>query len=105
MVVARRNYRMGARAEAARATGERILDAAIEVFWERPTDQISLEEVARRAGVTKQTVLRRFESKAGLVAAAAERMAAQVDDERKGVAPGDVRGAVEVVVAHYERVG
>jgi AcrR family transcriptional regulator len=98
-----RRYRMTARAEAARATGERILDAAIDVFWERPTDQISLGEVARRAGVTRQTVLRRFESRDGLLAAAADRAVELVRDERADVEPGDVDGAVAVLIAHYER--
>ena len=48
---------MAARAEAAAATADRIMDAAIDVFWKLPTDRISLEEVARRAGVTVQTAL------------------------------------------------
>jgi AcrR family transcriptional regulator len=68
-----RPYRMVARAEAAAATAERILDAAIEVFWETPGEQFSLDEVARRAGVTVQTVIRRFGGRGGLFAAAAER--------------------------------
>ena len=96
---------MTVRDETALATGERILDAAVEVFWERPTESISLEEIARRAGVTKQTVLRRFGSRSELVAAAAERELARVERERGDVVPGDVAGAVRVLAAHYERVG
>ena len=61
------------RAEAANATAERILDAATELFWERPTDQIVLRDVAERAGVTVQTVIRKFGGKEALLAAAAER--------------------------------
>jgi len=41
---------MTARAQSTFATGERVVDAAVEPSWERPTDQIALEEVARRAG-------------------------------------------------------
>jgi AcrR family transcriptional regulator len=104
VAVARRPYRMAARAQAAQATAERILDAAIDGFWERP-GSVSLETVARRAGVTKQTVLRRFGSRAELVAAAAERELARVEAERGDVVPGDVAGAVRALVAHYERVG
>src|SRR5688572_26520085 len=100
-----RPYRMTARAEAMEATAGRILDAAAEVFWERPTDNLSLEEVARRAGVAKQTVLRRFGSKAGLLAAAAEREVARVRAERGDVVPGDVEHAVSLLVGHYERIG
>jgi AcrR family transcriptional regulator len=99
MMVTKRSYRMTARADAAQATADRIVDAAIETFWEQPSDEISLEQVARRAGVTKQTVLRRFESKAGLFAAAAARA------ERDDVAPGDLAGAAAALVGHYERIG
>ncbi|HEX2086474.1 MAG TPA: helix-turn-helix domain-containing protein [Solirubrobacteraceae bacterium] len=105
LVVAKRPYRMTARADAAAATAARILDAASEVFWERPTERISLEAVARRAGVTKQTVLRRFGSKSDLLAAALEREAERVRRERADASPGDVPGAVRVLVAHYERTG
>jgi len=49
---------MDSRAQAAAATGERILDSAVGTFWELPTDKVSLEEVARRAGVSVQTVIR-----------------------------------------------
>jgi AcrR family transcriptional regulator len=67
---------------AAAATGERILDAAVAVFWQRPVDDIPLEEVARRAGVSLQTVIRRFEGKQGLLAAAAERETERVRRQR-----------------------
>lgn len=103
--VAKRPYRMDARAEAARETAERILDAAIAAFLERPTDRLSLAEIASRADTTKQTILRHFGSKDGLFAAAAKRAFAQVEAERGEVEPGDVARAVAVLVAHYERVG
>lgn len=96
---------MGARAESAARTGERILDAAIEVFWELPTDAISLDEVARRAGVSVQTVIRRFGGRDGLFAAAAEREARHVAEQRATASPGDVPGAVAVLVDHYEAYG
>ena len=95
---------MVARAEAAAATAERILDAAVELFWERPSDRISFDEVAERAGVSVQTVIRRFESKDGLFAAAAEREAERVRRQRD--APiGDVAAAVSVLADHYETLG
>ncbi|MFL5893070.1 MAG: TetR/AcrR family transcriptional regulator [Solirubrobacterales bacterium] len=104
-VAPRRPYRMAARAEAAAATGERILDAAVEAFWEMPGEQMSLEEVARRAGVSVQTVIRRFGGRAGLMAAAGEREAARVSEQR-GLAPvGDAPGAVRILVDHYEETG
>ena len=103
-IVKRRPYRMVARAQAAARTGERILDAAVEVFFEEPAASISLDEVARRAGVTVQTVIRRFDGREGLLAAAAERESARVREERE-VPAGDIDAAVHALVEHYERSG
>lgn len=100
-----RPYRMAARAQSTAATGERVLDAAIELFWERPTDQIALDQVASRAGVTVQTVIRRFGGKDALIAAAAERESARVAQQRDRAPVGDVVGAVLVLVEHYELTG
>jgi AcrR family transcriptional regulator len=101
----RRPYRMGARASAAAATGERVLDAAVEVFWEVPSDQISLDEVARRSGVSVQTVIRHFGGKEGLLAAAGAREAGRVRAQRDEAPVGDAPGAVRVLVEHYETTG
>ena len=96
-----RGYRMTARAESAAATGERILDAAIALFWERPTDQIGLRDVAERAGVTVQTVIRRYGGREGLLAAAGERQIRATEAER-AVPVGDVEAAVSALLDHYE---
>jgi AcrR family transcriptional regulator len=96
---------MVARAESAAATGERILDAAVELFWELPGEHVSLDEVARRAGVTVQTVIRRFGGRDGLFVAAAEREAERVRRQRDEAPAGDVAGAVRVLVDHYEAMG
>ena len=101
----KRRYRMEARAEAAAANGERILDAAIEMFWERPVEDISLDEVARRAGVSVQTVIRRFGGRDGLFQAAAAREADRIRDQRDRAPVGDAVGAVHVLVEHYEATG
>jgi AcrR family transcriptional regulator len=93
---------MVARAEAAAATGERILDAAVEAFWELPAETFSLEGVARRASVSVQTVIRRFGNKERLIEAAAEEGTRQVVRQRDQAPVGDVEGAVENLVDHYE---
>jgi AcrR family transcriptional regulator len=100
----RRPYRMTNRAEAANATAERILDAMTELFWERPTDQVVLRDVADRAGVTVQTVLRKYGGKEALLAAAADRAMSRTAAER-AVSPGDVGTAIEVLMDHYEESG
>jgi len=96
---------MEARAEAARATGDRILDVALELFTATPYDDVLLEEIAARAKVTKRTVLRRFGSKESLFLAANER-SGQEEMRRRNEAPiGDVAAGVRVVIDSYERFG
>lgn len=100
-----RAYTMVARAEATAATAERILDAATEVFWELPTDQISLDEVGRRAGVTVQTLIRRFGGREGLLAAGVQREAEKIQTQRMKAPVGDVALAVHELIDHYEALG
>lgn len=100
-----RPYRMGQRADAAAETGERILDVAVAVFWERPSDVMSLDEVAARAGVSVRTVIRRFGGKEGLLTAGVARELRRTRDERDQAPVGDTAGAVAVLVEHYEAMG
>jgi AcrR family transcriptional regulator len=96
---------MTARAEAAAATRQAIVDAYLEVFVNRNYDEITLDSVAERAGVTVQTVIRRFGSKEELFATVVRETAVQEAALRADAVPGDVRHAVRTVVAHYERIG
>ena len=96
---------MKVRADASQATGQRILEAAHQRFGELPYDQVSLQAVAEQAGVTVQTVLRRFASKERLFAAVAAWMSVQVRGERGPAPVGDVAGVVSALVDHYERRG
>jgi AcrR family transcriptional regulator len=96
---------MVVRAESAATTAERIIAAAMELFLARPYDEISLDEVARVADVTVQTVLRRFGTKEKLVAATAEVGLRRVRQERDEAPIGDVAGAVANLMDHYEEWG
>lgn len=101
----RRGYTMRARAAAAERTGERIMDAAFELFGRRLYDEVTLGDVAAAAGVTTQTVIRRFGSKEGLIEAVGERVRGQVGAQRDQAPVGDVAGAVANLVEHYEQMG
>lgn len=96
---------MEARALSAADTHRRILEAAIQRLGDRFYDEVSLADVARDAGVTVQTVLRRFGSKEGLAEAATTLGVERVRAERFASPPGDLDAAVGNLVAHYEAWG
>ncbi len=99
-----RSYTMRARAESTTRTRERILDAVIALSEERLSVEIVLADVAARAGVTVQTVLRHFGSRQGLFEQARARQVAQVRAER-ATPVGDAESAVRTIVAFYDRLG
>lgn len=100
-----RTYTMRARADAAAKTERRITDAAFALFSERLYDQVSLADIAASAGVSSQTIIRRFGSKEGLVAAVGERAARDVRAQRDEAPADDVEAAISNLVEHYERDG
>ena len=99
-----RTYTMTARAEAAERTRVAVLDAMVGLATSKLLVEITLEDVAAEAGVSVQTVLRRFGSRAGLVEEAYTHAVAAVDEERS-TPVGDVPAAVAAIVEHYERRG
>lgn len=101
----KRPYHGHVQAEIAALTAQRILQAALELYEEAWLDQITLEQVAARAGVTVQTVIRRFGSKERLMAAAGQEAYIRAQRQRNEASAGDVPSAVGTIVAHYEVVG
>ncbi|GGO90396.1 hypothetical protein GCM10011584_22070 [Nocardioides phosphati] len=95
---------MGARAEAVTQTRERILAALFDLGADRMFPHISLEDVAAEAGVSVQTILRHFGTRAGLLETTMEYALARVAGEREAPV-GDVDAAVRVIVDHYEQRG
>jgi AcrR family transcriptional regulator len=103
---ATRTYVQRERARAAQANTERIMQAALELFVERPFDQITLGAVAERAGVGLQTVIRRIQTKDGLVRASGEWVATRIQESRGEPLAGDDPHAVaEAIARQYERWG
>src|SRR5215472_153231 len=97
-----RQYTQRARAEAAEATGRRIVEAFLARLMGQWFDEITLDQVAEDAGVTVQTVVRRFGGKEGLLASAAKAFGEQVEAQR--VAPlGNIGLLVENLLGDYEK--
>jgi AcrR family transcriptional regulator len=99
-----RPYSMTTRARAVEETRARIIDACVGLHGERPVTEIALDDIAARAEVSVQTVLRHFGSRAGLEEASLASAQQAVADERR-TPVGDVAAAVHVLVDHYERRG
>jgi AcrR family transcriptional regulator len=63
-----------------RETPDRILDAAVEVAAVHGLTRLSVADVAKRAGISRPTLYKHFESKDALVAAAVQRAAVGMVD-------------------------
>lgn len=100
-----RNYRMSARAESAEQTGERIADAMLALLAKTPYERLRLDDVARDAGVTVQTIIRRFSGKAGLMTAVVERELGRIVAAREAARRESVARTLTALVAHYEMYG
>jgi AcrR family transcriptional regulator len=101
----KRPYRMKVRAEAAEATRQKILDVVETAFAELFYDEITLSEVAKRAGVSVQTVIRHFESKENLFVASYLQTAEKMGADRGPLPIGDPEEIIADLVEHYERFG
>ena len=99
-----RPYRQAARAEATAATRRRIIEAFLGFARDQWLDEITLDEVAKAAGVTMQTVIRHYGGKDGLISAADALFSQQIP-ERRAVPPGAVDQALSALVADYELTG
>lgn len=101
----RRPYKKVARARAQEQTRDALLEAAIDEFYGGHFPQTSLEAISAKAGVSKQTLLRHFGSKEGLLMQALVRAGSQVLDQRWSTPVGDIPGTVENLIDHYEAWG
>ena len=72
-----RNYRLGEREVQMRATRERIVDAAIELFIEVGLSQATMRQVGLRADVAPGTLRNHFSSRMALEEAMVERLTAE----------------------------
>jgi AcrR family transcriptional regulator len=99
-----RSYRQTARAKSAAATGLHIVDAFVKRLSRQWYDEITLDRVAEDAGVTVQTIVRRFGGKAGLLAEAVQVMKRHAK-ERRATPPGNLDQLVKNLIDDYEISG
>lgn len=101
----KRPYRGTVQAEVAALTRQRIIQAALELFDERWGDEITLEQIAARASVTVQTLLRHFGSKEKLADVVSQTAFTLAFQERVEPEVGDIVGAARSLVDFYEISG
>jgi AcrR family transcriptional regulator len=100
-----RPYKQVARAAAQERTREALLNAATEEFYAGRWQHASLELLAKKAGVTKQTLLRHFGTKEDLLLKALLRAYVEIRDQRWSAPPGNLRGVLDNLLDHYEAWG
>jgi AcrR family transcriptional regulator len=96
---------MTKRSDAAGGTRRRIAQAALSLFKERDYDDVSLNDIARAAGVSHQTVLNHCENKAGVLLAAGELFSEEIRDLEADAVAGDVTSVVHTTCVRYEALG
>ena len=101
----KRSYLKRARAEGEARTRQAVLDAAVACFSETHFDRVTMNQLAQRAGLSVQTLLRIHGTKEQILVTAARSIAAALIDKREEVAPGDLDTALRVLVSDYERWG
>lgn len=99
-----RPYTMRTRAASKEATRLRIIRSMLDLTSTHVVSDIALDDVAARAGVSVQTVLRHFGNRAELIRATSAYGARVVAEERRAPA-GDTAGALRLLEDHYERRG
>jgi len=96
---------MTTRAEGAASTHEHIARTALGLLMSDDYDAVTLTGIAGAAGVSRQTVLNHFGSKEQVAAAAIDMLSTETRSLRATAAPGDLRGAVRVLMDQYEHSG
>lgn len=95
---------MSARGEAVAQTRERILRSAYDLWLERPYHEVTMEAVAKAAGVSRQTIVRQFASKDDLALAVVDWQRPR-EDASRSAEPGDLPTAIGRLVDRYEAMG
>lgn len=102
---AKRIYRQTARAEAAEELRQRVATTFYELLLSRSVDEITLDEVAGAAGTTRQTVIRLFGGKEGLLGSIEAVASARAQPRIALPRNLSTRQALRALMEHYEVMG
>lgn len=105
MSSASRPYHSVARAAATEEARKRILHCFWQMLGERSAEEITLDDVAARAGSTRQTLIRYFGSKDGMLQAMADSIGIDVRARRQRAAHATLDEHIAALVRDYEEVG
>ena len=110
--MSKRRYHQNVRADAAAETRRHILDTLYERLREAPAEPVSVDQIARRARVSRSTIYLIFGSRSGLFDALTDRLiqgagydriveATRHPDARETLR-GGLEGGVHMYAAHHE---
>lgn len=105
MSASTRAYHQVARAAAAEDTRRRIVAAFTDALRTRWMDEITLDGVAAAAGTTRQTVIRLFGGKEGLLGAVGAGLSGEVARRRALADGAGAEQCIRVLVQDYEVLG
>jgi AcrR family transcriptional regulator len=100
-----RAYNQVARAVTSRETEEQIAAAFLRLLKKHWFDEITLDHIAAEAGTTRQTIIRRYGGKSGVLAAFVENMDKTIRTSRWNTPAGDIDNAICDLVDEYEELG
>ena len=101
----KRAYRGTIQAEVAALTAQLIIQAGLVLFDEQWGETIKLEQIAERAGVTTQTLLRHFGSKERLADAVSQEAFRLSQQQLIEPPVGDIATIAAGLVAYYDAGG
>jgi AcrR family transcriptional regulator len=97
-----RPYIMRARAEAAAATRQRVIESARELLLQHSFEEMTIEAIADGAGTTTRTVLRLFGSKEELFAEALHSLG---QFGQAPISPGNLDALISGTYDFYDKIG
>ncbi|SRR5258708_32065988 len=101
----KRAYRGRIQAEVAALTAQRIIEAGLALFDEQWGETITLEQIAERADVTVQTLLRHFGSKERLSDAVSQEAFRLSQQQLSEPPAGDIGSIAAGLVVYYDASG